>query len=61
MTLLPLIQADVTEKRCIQQGPHSTIQGEVINHLPGGRVAIRCNGEIYTGRPVPVVRKGEVK
>jgi hypothetical protein len=47
----------IRETACIAQGPHSIMQGPVVNRLPGGRVVIRCNGRIRTGLAIPSIRR----
>lgn len=46
--------------RCIQISPYILVQGEVIARNPFENTAtIKCNGRIWTGRLIPVVRNGE--
>lgn len=57
--ITPLIRADFEndgkEYACIQVGL-STLQGQLLNRLPGNRVVIRCNGRIHTGKAVGKVK-----
>lgn len=60
MTVKPLIRTDFEndgkEYACIQVGKYSTLQGQLLNRLPGNRVVIRCNGTIHTGKAVGKVK-----
>jgi hypothetical protein len=47
--------------RCIQISPFHSVQGEVIARNPFEKtVTIKSLGRIWTGRPVPFVRRGEI-
>lgn len=37
----------------IQIGRYLSVQGRLIERLPGGLVAIRVGGKVFVGRPVP--------
>jgi hypothetical protein len=47
--------------RCIQISPHHSVQGVVIALNPFERtVTIKSCGKLWTGRPVPFVRGGDI-
>lgn len=47
--------------RCIQISPYHSVQGVVIARNPlDNTVTIKSRGKLWTGRPVPFVRHGEI-
>jgi hypothetical protein len=36
----------------IQMSPYVLVQGVLKKRLPGGAIAVQCEGRVYVGRPV---------